>query len=117
MNPETAIQHRIMLALSGAGCTIWRNEVAGAWVGHQIHKDRDQITLTNSRMVVFGVGGKGGSDLIGVTPDGHFLAVEVKTPKGKPTKEQVTFIEAVKKAGGVAGIARSPEDALALIHA
>lgn len=115
MNQETIIQRKIMLALSEAGCTIWRNEVAGAWVGKQLHKDRDQITLTSARMVVFGVGGKGGSDLVGIAPDGRFLAVEVKTAKGRPSHEQNTFIDAVNAAGGIGGIARSPDEALALL--
>lgn len=115
MNNETAIMHRIMLALSDAGCLIFRNEVAGAWVGRQIHRDSQHVTLAAARMITFGVGGKGGADLIGIAPDGRFLAVEVKTQTGRPSKEQLLFIDAVRNAGGIAGIARSPDDALALL--
>ena len=114
MNPETKIQRLIMLALSENGCTVWRNETAGAWIGKQIYKAGDQVTLTNARMMTFGLC-VGSSDIIGIAPDGRFLAVEVKTAKGRPTTEQLRFIEAVKKAGGIAGISRSPEDALKLI--
>lgn len=114
MNPETRIQNRILMALSEAGCVVWRNETSGAWMGKQIHKAGDQVTLTNARMMTFGLC-VGSSDIIGIAPDGRFLAVEVKTAKGRPTTEQLRFIEAVKKAGGIAGIARSPEDALKLI--
>lgn len=115
MNPETKLQRLIMLALSEAGCTIWRNETSGAWMGKQIHKAGDQVTLTNARMMTFGLC-VGSSDLVGIAPDGRFLAVEVKTPKGRPTKEQLRFIEAVRNAGGIAGIARSVDEALDLIR-
>lgn len=114
MNKETAIQRRIMLALSDAGCTVWRNETAGAWMGKQIHRQGDQVTLTNARMMTFGLC-VGSADVIGISPGGRFLAVEVKTPNGRPTKEQLRFVEAVKNAGGIAGIARSVEEALELI--
>lgn len=114
MNPETRIQRRIMLALSEAGCIIWRNETSGAWVGKQIHRAGDQVTLTNARMIRFGLA-VGSSDLIGIAPDGRFLAVEVKTKTGRASKEQLKFIDAVNNAGGIAGIARSPEEALQLI--
>lgn len=114
MNQETAIQRRIMLTLSEAGCTIWRNETSGAWVGKVIHQAGDQVTLSGARMIRFGLA-VGSSDIIGVSPDGRFLAVEVKTKKGRASKEQLRFIEAVRNAGGIAGIARSPQEALELI--
>lgn len=74
------------------------------------------------RYVTFGVGSPGGSDLIGyrkvtITPEmcgqeiAVFTAVEVKTPRGKATTEQKAFIEHVRNAGGIAGIARSVDDA------
>lgn len=53
---------------------------------------------------------KGVSDILGVLPDGRFLAVECKGPKGKPSPEQVEFIENVRKMGGVAFVARSLQD-------
>lgn len=114
MNPETKIQNSILLALSNAGCTVWRVETAGAWVGKTIHKAGDQVTLANARMFTTGLC-KGGSDIIGMAPDGRFLAIEVKTSKGRASVEQLRFIEAVQKAGGIAGIARSVADALELM--
>jgi hypothetical protein len=114
MNKETKIQRLIMLALSEAGCTVWRNETAGAWIGKQIHRAGDQVTLTDARMMTFGLC-VGSSDIVGIAPDGRFLAIEVKTPTGRPTKEQLRFIAAVRNAGGIAGIARSVDEALQLI--
>jgi hypothetical protein len=114
MNPETKIQNLILMALSKAGCLVFRNESAGAWVGKVLHKDANQVTLTDARMIRFGLA-VGSADIIGIAPCGRFLAIEIKTSKGRPTKEQLRFIEAVNNAGGIAGIARSVEDALKLI--
>lgn len=54
----------------------------------------------------------GSSDLIGWTSRGKFLAIEVKQPGKKATTDQLNFINAVNKAGGVAFIATSPEEAI-----
>jgi len=115
MNPETKIQNLILMSLSKAGCLVFRNETAGAWVGKVLHKDAGQVTLTNASMVKFGLM-VGSADIIGISPTGKFLAVEIKTSKGRATKEQLRFIEAVNNAGGIAGIARSVSDALELIR-
>lgn len=114
-NRETGIQSEIALALSSAGCILWRNNTAGAWIGKIIHKAGNQITLADAHMIKFGLC-TGSSDLIGVSPTGKFLAIEVKTTTGRATKEQLNFIDRVREAGGIAGIARSPKDALELIN-
>lgn len=78
-----------------------------------------------NRIVHFGLC-RGSSDLIGwtpveITPEmvgqtvAVFTAVEVKTPKGRATKEQKNFIEQVRSAGGLAGVARSAEEAKQII--
>lgn len=70
----------------------------------------------------------GSSDVIGwrtvtVTPEmvgqrvAVFVAIECKSPTGKPTKEQLRFIASVQAAGGIAGICRSSEDAETLLLA
>lgn len=98
---ESDIQRLIMLALSEAGCLIFRNNVG---------------TLKNAAGIPIRFGlCVGSSDLIGIAPDGRFLAVEIKTCKGRATPEQLRFIGAVRARGGIAGIARSPEDAIALL--
>lgn len=99
---ESDIQRLIMLALSEAGCLIWRNNTGAL-------KNAAGIPIKFGLCV-------GSSDLIGLTPTGRFLAVEIKTPTGKPTPEQTRFLEAVRARGGIAGIARSPEEALDLLR-
>lgn len=69
----------------------------------------------------YGIGNPGGGDLIGwktvvITPDmvgrhiAQFMSIEVKAPKGVVRPEQLTWAENVRKAGGIAVIARSVED-------
>ena len=76
--------------------------------------------------MTFGVGSPGGSDLIGyrrvtVTPEmvGQeipvFAAIEVKTARGRATKEQERFIEHIRNAGGIAGVARSVDEAKSIL--
>lgn len=111
---ESNIQQEVRLALSVGGVVTFRNN-SGAY-----EDDR-------GRWVRYGVGQPGGADLIGwrqivVTPDmvgqslAVFVAVEVKTPTGKATEAQINFLDQVNKAGGIAGVVRSKEDALALLN-
>lgn len=100
---EANIQNDILIALSKAGATVWRNNVGAL-------KDK------TGRLVRYGVGGNGGSDIIGICPDGRFLAVEVKKNTGRATEDQLRFIEAVRAKGGRAGVARSVEDALRILE-
>lgn len=58
----------------------------------------------------------GFSDLFGVRKsDGKAVFIEVKTAKGRPSKEQTNFIKQMQSCGAVAGICRSAEDAVKLI--
>lgn len=111
---EAALMHHIQLALSEAGCLIFRNNVAQAWVGELIRRTSDSVTLKNPRPLHAGLS-VGSSDLIGVSPSGRFLAVEVKTPTGRVRPEQQKFIDAVNRIGGIGIIARSVDDALKAI--
>lgn len=97
---ETDIQNDIRVALSEIGVTCWRNNSGFA-------------SYENGRKVRYGLF-KGSSDLIGITSSGRFVAIEVKTPIGRLTKEQKNFLEFIKSQGGISGVARSVADALAL---
>lgn len=101
MTKEANIQKQIMMALSEAGAIVWRNNTG-------VLKDN------RGRPVKFGLC-VGSSDLIGICPDGRFLAVEVKAAKGKATDAQDRFISAVRRMGGRAGVARSAQEALDIL--
>lgn len=82
---------------------------------------RDQ----HGRPVQFGLA-KGSADLIGwttrtITPDmvgqqvAVFTSIEVKSATGRLRPDQRQWMEAVQAAGGIAGVARSVDDANALL--
>lgn len=122
---EANLMRSIMLACSRGATRLWRNNVAQAWVGTPEQAPRQFVTtinpgdvvLRNARPLHAGLC-TGSSDLIGYTVrDGVavFSAVEVKTATGRVTPEQQQFISVVQAAGGVAGVARSIEDAVRLL--
>lgn len=111
---ESDIQNAIMIALSEAGCTVWRNNVGTGWQGRMSRTRMGSVLLDDPRPLHAGLC-VGSSDIIGITSDGRFLAVEVKTKTGRVSDEQQRFIDAVRRKGGVAGVARSVEEALKLL--
>lgn len=101
MTEEHLIQNEIRLALAGT-CVIFR-----ANVGTGCTKD--------GRYFSTGLP-KGFSDLFGFRKsDGKAVFIEVKTPTGRPSPEQVHFLHTLQKYGVIAGICRSVEDAEKLI--
>jgi len=115
VNKETAMQREIMVALSEAGCTVWRNNTGQAYAGRVIHSAGGVVTIAGASPITFGLC-VGSADLIGIAPDGRFLAIEVKTGRRVTTPEQETFISQVQLMGGIAGVARSVDEALALVR-
>jgi hypothetical protein len=56
------------------------------------------------------VGLKGVSDILGVLDGGRVLAVEVKKPGGKLSREQKAFLDAVRERGGLALVVRGVDE-------
>jgi hypothetical protein len=109
---EQQTQQEIRLALSRGDTRLWRNNTGTLY-------DRQ------GRPVTFGLC-KGSADLIGlrsitIGPEhlgqrlAVFAAVEVKSATGRLTPEQAAFLEQVQAMGGLAGVARSVEDAAAIL--
>lgn len=127
---EAEIKARIRLAIgrSAPDCRLFNNPVGTAWAGDILHTRPGLVTLGCPRRVHYGVGGAGGSDLIGfrsvlISPDmigervAVFVAAEVKRP-GEPLPDhQALFVDFIQKSGGIAGVVRSPDEALRLLHA
>jgi len=58
----------------------------------------------------------GFSDLFGYRlSDSKAVFIEVKNAKGKLSKEQKNFISKMKENGAIAGVARSPQEAIDLV--
>lgn len=87
--PESAILKEVMLEASKHGCIVWRNETGG-------------YKLANGGFVRAGLC-NGSSDLIGLYK-GRFLAIEIKRPGKKLSKDQENFINRVNENGGIAFI-------------
>ena len=58
---------------------------------------------------------RGMSDIMGALMDGRTLAIEVKSRTGRMRPGQEEFLQTIRAAGGVAGVCRSVEDAVALL--
>ena len=91
----------VLTMLQQRGIFAWRNNTGAV--------------KQSSRFIRFGV--KGSADIIGILPpEGKFLAIECKGKRGKPTEEQLAFIEQIKTNGGVAGVCWTLEDVERLLH-
>lgn len=75
--------------------TAWRNET-GSGLSHD-----------TQRVIKFGL--KGSSDIIGITRDGRFLAVEIKVGKDFLKPDQIAFKLMVEKNNGLHYVIRNEE--------
>lgn len=126
-SPEALIARQILLAVGAApDITLFRNNTGQGWQGERsAASNQHQIILVKPRPLHAGLC-EGSSDYIGfksveITPDmvgrrlAVFTAVEVKTGRGVTSAQQAAFIAAVLQAGGIAGVARSPDEAKRLL--
>lgn len=98
---EKQIQDSIMNYLLINRYYVWRNNTGATH--YENSKGR-------KRMVRYGK--PGSSDIIGLTKDGKFLAIEVKRPNGKTTKLQEMFLQNINANGGVGFVATSIDDVI-----
>lgn len=100
VTPERIIESEILYFLRKSKIFSWKNVTGGYFdpVRKIFRKQTSPYAIN------------GTSDILGVLPDGKFLAIEVKSKTGRPSPEQVLFIDNVTKNGGIAFIARSVED-------
>ena len=108
MTPESALVRSIRLAVGQqAGIVIWRNSTGIAVFRSSGYREQT---------VRYGLC-PGSADIIGlVAPHGRFLALEVKTPKGRLTKEQQCFLDLINRLGGVGRMVRSVNEAMAVLE-
>lgn len=68
----------------------------------------------NGRRVRYGLA-LGSADLVGLV-DGRFVALEIKTDKGRTTKAQDLWLDMVRSHRGFAAVVRSADEAVAAIE-
>lgn len=124
---ETELMQRLRMAASTFGSRLFRQQTGMGWTGKKVekiagprvvHVQTGDVVIRGGRP--FHSGFAGWSDLGGwvpveVTPDmiGAKIAIyaQVEVKEGaRPTTEQIAWIEAVRAAGGRAGVARSEDD-------
>jgi hypothetical protein len=109
--PETVLLQQIRQAASELGAVLWRNNCGVA-------------EYPGGARVPYGLG-TGSADLVGFVPapmpNGRtypvFMAVEVKSKRGRLTSEQALYLKGVALFGGLAIVARSIADATGPIEA
>lgn len=133
MSNETALMRQTQIAASQIGARLFRQNTGQGWIGRAEKFTRAKTVAVQPGDVLirkarpFHAGFTGLSDLGGwapvqIGPDhlGQTLAVylqaEIKDGV-RPTPEQLRWIEAVNRAGGIAGVVRSYDDLARLVSA
>lgn len=96
--PETAVVGSCLCLLAILGIFAWRNNTGA-------------LRNKAGRLIRYGL--RGSSDIIGILPDGRFLAIECKTETGKASQAQIDFIKTINDNNGVGMIVRNTDELLA----
>lgn|SRR3990167_5835796 len=93
---ESEIQKMILDYMRLRGIFCWKNNSVGIF------------KQSTGRYIKVGI--RGISDIIGITPQGRLIAVEVKRPGNHPTHEQKSFLEQIKAKNGIGLCVHSLEE-------
>lgn len=95
---ESQILHDVRLALGRIqGLTIWRNSVG--------------VGATGTRYQRYGLC-VGSTDLIGImAPTGRMFCLEIKSARGRLTRQQRMFASLIRSHGGFCAVARTVHEA------
>jgi hypothetical protein len=108
--PEQAIHKAVALHLRQRGVPglLWWHTPNGA----RLRGRRGHV----QGAIAKGLGVRAGVSDICALHGGKFFALELKAPGGRPTEEQLKFIDAVNKQGGFTCIAEGLDEALRAIE-
>ena len=98
---ESDLMRAVMIALSAQGHQVFRGNVGMFYT-------KDGRPVRSGLPVGF-------SDLFGFTADARPFFIEVKTATGRLRPEQTAFLDAMRKRGAIAGVARTVADALQMM--
>lgn len=101
MANELYIEKQIFLYLRSKKIFCWKNYSTGVF---------NPVTKTFRKKSKNSINGV--SDILGCLPDGRFLAIEVKSAKGKTTPYQDLFLKGVELNNGVSLVAKSVDDVI-----
>lgn len=103
---EKEIEAEILDYLEAEGLYCWKNATVGYF-----DPKRKVFRKPSSRHQI-----KGTADILGILPNGRFLAIEVKSKRGIVRPEQRKFLESIANHGGLALIARSLQEVKDVVH-
>jgi hypothetical protein len=117
MSEKTLFNHFSLLFTKLQG-RLFRNNTGQAWQGETFRLKNGDLLIKNPRPVHFGLT-KGSGDAIGFYPlkinHSHlgktlpiFTSLEFKTPKGKPTAEQINWHKTIISNNGISMIVKTP---------
>lgn len=89
-----------ILRMRGAFC--WRQNNAA------VFDPKRKIWRSNSST-------KGVPDIIGLTKQGQFIGIEIKSRNDRVSKDQEIFLAEIRKRGGIGAVVRNAADILALM--
>jgi hypothetical protein len=130
MPSEHVVQQQVLAQFGSGPVRLFRNNVGTGWAGQATritagnlqaiaHTLRPgDVVVRNARPLHAGLC-VGSSDLIGYRRVGdlaQFVALEVKSERGRPTPEQTRFLDHISSAGGCAAVVRSIADADAVLR-
>ncbi len=122
MSGETHIKADILLDVGADNrCRLFNNPVGEGWAGKTVRHEGANVLIANARRIRYGLS-VGSPDAVGwrtviITPEmvgkpvAVFLGIEVKTPTGTSSLEQLAFARVLRAAGGLSGVARSVHEA------
>lgn len=76
------------------------------------HRNVGIFKQDTKKYIPLPTGELGISDIIGCSPRGQFVAIEVKKPGGKPSDNQIDFLHKIRLNGGIAILAYSLDDVM-----
>lgn len=119
---EKSILNASLVAVTAVAETMaWRNNTGMAWqglqrplrVGQMVRIERGMVLLCEARPITFGL--PGSADILGVRR-GRGFALEGKARRGRQADTQARFQAAFEGAGGLYGLFRSEDEALAILE-
>lgn len=99
---EAKVVRDCLSVLKAYGIMAWRHNNTGIF-----NKKKNKFIFHGLRGI---------SDIIGILPNGTFLAVECKSARGRLRPEQKVFLENISRFNGLAVVARSAADLIDAIE-
>ena len=103
---EKEIENSILAYLQTQKGFFWKNQSVGVW-----DNVRKTYRKPNNRFHIIGT-----ADVLGCLPGGKFIALEVKTKRGRATQNQKDFLQRISVLGGKAAIVKSIDDVKAVLE-